>query len=138
MEPLTLPGTFDSLKPIRDYVTVAASAAGLGQKETYRLCLAVDEIATNIVTHGYNKVGIAGDILVQARVDEENLTITLEDTAAPFDPRGKGRPDQIDAPPEERPIGGLGVFLAMGGVDEFQYEYVHKQNRNIFVMRRPS
>jgi anti-sigma regulatory factor (Ser/Thr protein kinase) len=47
------------------------------------------------------------------------------------------RPEQIDLPLAERPIGGLGVFLAMENVDEFRHEYVDDRNRNILVMRRP-
>ena len=46
--------------------------------------------------------------------------------------------DQIDLPLADRPIGGLGVFLAMEGVDEFRYEYDGACNRNIFVMRSPA
>jgi anti-sigma regulatory factor (Ser/Thr protein kinase) len=64
------------------------------------------------------------------------LTIVLEDTAAPFDPQLLTRPEQIDLPLAERPIGGLGVFLAMENVDEFRYEYADNHNRNIFVVNR--
>jgi serine/threonine-protein kinase RsbW len=34
---------------------------------------------------------------------------------------------------EQRPIGGLGVFLAIRGVDQFQYERVGDRNRSIFT-----
>ena len=74
---------------------------------------------------------------MQAKMDYDTLTITLEDTAAPFDPRGLPRPEQTELPLEERPIGGLGVFLTMENVDQFRYEYVGNRNRNIFVMKRP-
>ena len=53
MDVLTLPGNFDALSPIRDYVKAAANAAGLDHTATYNLLLAVDEIATNVVVHGY-------------------------------------------------------------------------------------
>ena len=137
MEPLTVPGTLDSLTIIGQYVNAAAAAAGLDKKVAYRLRLAVDEIATNIIVHGYEEAGRTGAVLVRAALDQAALTITLEDTAVPFDPRHRLRPDQIDLPIEERPIGGLGVYLTTENVDRFEYEYVGNRNRNIFVMNRP-
>jgi anti-sigma regulatory factor (Ser/Thr protein kinase) len=136
MKPLTVPGTLDSLALIRDYVRQAAAQAGLDRKRAYRLGLAVDEIATNIVNHGYLKTGRTGDVVVRATIDADALTIALEDTAVPFRPRQLRRPEQIDLPMAERPIGGLGVFLAMENVDELRYEYVDGRNRNIFVVKR--
>ena len=135
-QPLTVPGTLDSLSLIRDTVRAAAAQAGLDRKRSYRLELAVDEIATNIVNHGYQEAGRTGDVVTRATIDEKALTITLEDTAVPFDPRRLRRPEQIDLPLAERPIGGLGVFLAIENVDEFRYEYVDGHNRNTFVVKR--
>ena len=60
MEPLILPGTLDSLSKIGAYVLEAASQAGLERKIAYRLRLAVDEIATNSIVHGYDRVGEEG------------------------------------------------------------------------------
>jgi serine/threonine-protein kinase RsbW len=135
MKPLTVPGTLDSLALVREHVRAAAAEAGLDKKRAYRLELAVDEIATNIVNHGYLEAGRTGDVVVHASIDAHRLTITLEDSGTPFDPRRLSRPDQIDLPLENRPIGGLGIFLAMENVDEFRYEFAHDRNRNTFVMK---
>ena len=137
-DPLIVPGTLDSLSPIADYVLAAARAAGLDVKATYRLRLAVDEIATNVISHGYADAGYVGDVVVRADFDGQVLIVTLEDTAPPFDPFRRPEPDQVDLPLEDRPIGGLGVFLAMRGVDEFRYEHDGAHNLNIFVMRGPA
>ena len=134
MESLTLPGTLDSLKAIRDYVEAAASASKLDARRAYRLSLAIDEIATNIITHGYNESGSSGQIEVHAVQTAEGLEITIEDSSPAFDPFSRGEPAGLDAPLEERNIGGLGIFLAIKNVDEFRYEYVDGQNRNIFVV----
>jgi serine/threonine-protein kinase RsbW len=136
MKPLTVPGTMDSLGLIREHVRAAAASAGLDRKRAYRLELAVDEIATNIANHGYLEAGRTGDIVVSTRIDAHKLTVTLEDTAVPFDPRLLKRPEQIELPLAERPIGGLGIFLVMENVDEFRYEFKNGHNRNIFVMKR--
>jgi anti-sigma regulatory factor (Ser/Thr protein kinase) len=138
MDPLTLPGVLDSLSEIGQYVNAAAQAAGLEKKVAYRLRLAVDEVATNSIIHGYEESGTTGDLVVRSEMDAEKLTIIVEDSAPPFDLRSlQDRPDHIDRPVEDRPIGGLGVYLTIQNVDKFDYEYVNNRNRNIFIVNRP-
>jgi anti-sigma regulatory factor (Ser/Thr protein kinase) len=138
MQTLSVPATLDSLEPVGQYVLDAATQAGLERKAAYRLRLAVDEIVTNIIVHGHNEAGLEGEVTIKADLNAEALTIILEDAAQPFDPRARPDPDDLDRPLEERDIGGLGVFLALKGVDVFNYEYVDSRNRNIFVMNRPA
>ena len=136
METLIVPATLDSLRAIGDSVMEAAAAAGLERKAAYCLRLAVDEIATNAITHGRASAGHAGELHMRTAIDEKVLTITLEDTGVPFDPRQAPPPDDLDAPLEDRHIGGLGIYLTLQGVDEFLYERDGEWNRNIFVMHR--
>jgi serine/threonine-protein kinase RsbW len=136
MQPIIVPGVLESLSVIGQFVNAAAQEAGLEKRAAYRLRLAVDEIASNIIIHGYEETGHTGDVRVLANLDPQELTITLEDTSPPFDPRGYGRPEHIDKPIHERPIGGLGVYLTQQNVDRFDYEYVGNQNRNIFIVKR--
>ena len=135
MEPLILPGTLDSLTQIGAYVLEAASQAGLERKLAYRLRLAVDEIATNAVVYGYDKSEMEGDLMVLAEISDTILTIILEDTGPAYDPFKTPSPDDLDQPLDDRDIGGLGVFLAIQGVDEFRYEWANGTNRNIFTMK---
>lgn len=135
MASLTVPGSLNSLDDVRAFVTEQAEAFGLDERHTYRLCLAVDEIATNIITHGYDENAMEGDVRVLATSTDDALEIVLEDWSPPFDPLSKKEPDNLNAPLEERAIGGLGIFLASENVDEFRYERVDGRNRNIFVMR---
>lgn len=81
MQPLTVPGTLDSLKAIANYVLAAAAAAGLDKKASYHLHLAADEIATNIITYGYQEAGRSGAVDLRAELDENTLTVILEDRA---------------------------------------------------------
>ena len=138
MEALEVQGKLDYLGEIRQYVKSAAKEAGLEKKASYDLCLAVDEIATNIITHGYDDNGLEGNIYVETKIDEQSLTIYIEDTAIPFDPKKKEAVTQEDLQKslEERPIGGLGIHLVQESVDEFIYEYKGDRNRNILVVNR--
>lgn len=134
MQPLIVPGTLDSLQTIAGHVMAVAAGAGLDKKTAYNLRLAVDEIATNIALYGYERAGISGQIEVKTEITDHELILTLEDTAAPYDPGNTPDPD-FSLPLDERPIGGLGVYLAMNGVDDFRYERVNDRNRNIFVVK---
>src|SRR5262245_64599401 len=116
-------------------MTVAAEA-GLAKAAAYRLRLAIDEIATNIILYGYDSGRREGDVELRAMLDDEWLTICVEDTAMAFDPRQNVPPSDLDAALENRQMGGLGVFLAIEGVDRFDYEWVNNRNRNIFTMHR--
>ena len=138
MKHLQVPADLESLAAIRKYVKEAAAAARLESGSAYRLQLAVDEIATNVILHSYHAAGLAGELSVFAELSAQALTVTLEDTGRPFDSRTADLPteEELALPLEERPIGGLGVYLTLKGVDEFRYETVGSRNHNIFVMRR--
>jgi putative intracellular protease/amidase/anti-sigma regulatory factor (Ser/Thr protein kinase) len=135
MNTLKVPANLDSLAAVAAFVVEAAQAAGLSRQAAYRLRLAVDELATNIVTYGY--AGASGNIDVSVEMDERTLTVTLEDAGVPFDPHKVAPPDDLHLPLEQRDIGGLGVYLALEGVDGFFYERIGDRNRNILVVNRP-
>ena len=137
MEPITVPGTLDSLKTIASYVMSAAEQAGLEKKETYKLRLAIDEIATNTILHGYEEAGLTGNIELSTKITDQGITITLEDSAIPYNPLQHNCPDENDLQQSlvERDIGGLGVFLAIDGVDDFTYEFINNRNRNHFTLK---
>lgn len=136
MEPLIIPGVLDEIGLIGAYVVKAASKAGLEDKRAYLLRLAVDEIATNAIVHGYEKVGLEGELVITAEIGEGVLTIVLEDKGPPYNPLKTPRPDDLHQPLGDRDLGGLGVFLAFQGLDEFRYERVGGTNRNIFMMNQ--
>ena len=136
METLRLPGTVESLAAIGAYIVGAAAAAGLDEQAAYGLRLAVDEIATNAIVHGYQRTGQSGDLAVRAEKTADNLTVVLEDTSPPYDPRQAPPPDSLDQPLEKRPSGGLGIYLARQGVDAYRYDYVNGVNRHTFMMNR--
>ncbi|NDJ60519.1 MAG: ATP-binding protein [Chloroflexi bacterium] len=143
INPLILPGTMDkmgeSLSAIRGYVSDVCGQAGLDRQATSRLKLAVDEIATNIITYSYGENGIVdGTIEVTAVIDESKLTLSLLDTGPAYDVTKRDMPDNLDAPLDQREMGGLGVFLAIRNVDEFSYQRVGENNCNNFVIYRPT
>ena len=141
MPTLTLPGELTSLDAVGNFVLEQARLAGLDKHATYQLQLAVDELATNSITHGYQDHNLTGDIGISADIDDHALTIVIEDSAVPFDPlqRDLERVEEDFAKPlNDRPIGGLGIFFVRQAVHDFRYEWRDGRNRNTLVVRRPA
>jgi len=135
----SIPANLAALSAIRHLVTEACIETGLDGSATYRLTLAVDEIATNIITHGYQEQGLAGDMVSPIETEDDKLTVILEDTGVAYDPRARDMPtaEDLDKPLSERDIGGVGIYLALQGVDRFDYQRCEQVNRNILEVERP-
>ena len=86
----------------------------------YSLKLAVDEACTNIVQHAYG--GRGGEIEVTVEAVEEGVWVTLLDWGEPFDPASIPTPD-VTASLDQRPLGGLGLFLMRQLMDEVHFEF---------------
>jgi anti-sigma regulatory factor (Ser/Thr protein kinase) len=138
---LTLPGSVDemgdSLSTLRKYIADVANLAGLESQYMHRLRLAVDEVAANIILYGYAESPEPGVIDVTTTIDDDRLTVVLEDTGVPYDPTQRSTPENLDNALETREIGGLGIYLAIRNVDEFSYQRgSDNRNHNKFVMNR--
>ena len=71
---------------------------GHSEARSYGLALAIDEIATNIATHGYEEAGITGDIVINNNITSTAVEITVEDSGTPFNPLLQAEPRNLDAP----------------------------------------
>jgi anti-sigma regulatory factor (Ser/Thr protein kinase) len=140
LSPITVSGSFDkmgeSLKALREYAVSAAQQAGLPRERVEGLRMAMDEYATNIITYGYHDAGIQGNIVATAEINDEQLVISLYDTAVPYDPTLRPDPTDLDDPLEERGIGGYGIMLTRQNVDNWLYRHDGKRNCNHFVLNR--
>ncbi len=133
MQPLLISANLADLDLIKDYIIEAGNKVGLPPQKLYKLRLAVDELVTNIITHGYNQDDTPAAINIQAKFQQNNLTLCLEDKAVPFNPLSAVAPD-LTLPLEQRMIGGLGIELIKSSVDKFYYERHGCHNRNILTM----
>jgi serine/threonine-protein kinase RsbW len=73
MRTTIFPANFEQLDSIRDFVAAAARECGMGGKDVYSVCLAVDEAASNIIEHAYG--GAAEAVIeITCEVAEGELT----------------------------------------------------------------
>ncbi|MPN48848.1 hypothetical protein SDC9_196460 [bioreactor metagenome] len=62
-----------------------------------------------------------------------DLIFTVTDSGVPFDPTLTDNPD-LNLSAEERPIGGLGIFLIKQIMNEVTYSRIH--DINVFTMKK--
>jgi len=122
------------LEPANALVRDLAAEAGLDPQKTYQLRLAVEELLTNVIKHGYGTARPDGQVLVDAQVSDHRVTVRLSDTAARFDPVTAPEPTDLDSPLQQRRIGQLGLYLARRAADILSYEYVNGTNETTVVV----
>lgn len=104
----------------------------LSQRVLYPVNLALDEILTNVISYGYEDGG-EHQIQVRISLDADVLTAEVEDDGRPFNPLERADPD-LGAAPEDRPIGGLGIYLLKTMLDSVDYR--NEGGRNLLVMKK--
>jgi serine/threonine-protein kinase RsbW len=115
---LRIAADLENLTSIRRFIEEAATALGVAPAAIPDLVLATDEAITNIIVHGYQ--GQQGPIKIEVERDGDRVAIRLHDQAHPFDPTTFQPPD-MTLPLEQRPIGGMGIYLIRQSVDELTY-----------------
>jgi serine/threonine-protein kinase RsbW len=111
-----------------------ASDCGLADDERARLLVILEELFTNVVAHGCGVGSAASSVAVALGWRHGALTIDFVDDGPPFDPLAHSAPD-LDAPAEQRPIGGLGITIVRAFVDRARY--CRKGDRNhLHLVRR--
>lgn len=92
----------------------------------FKIRLCVEEVEENILCYS----GSRWVELTVTRKDNE-VEIGFRDGGVEFNPLAKDDPD-IDASLENRPIGGLGIFICKQMMDSVTYHY--ENGANIFTM----
>jgi|GEM_PF-594565 len=106
--------------------TVAArqSATAFGEKRKWsaqvrqELELILSECLANIVKHG--QACAEAPIRIQILDNGAELRLEIRDQGIPFNPLDAAEPD-LDLPLDERPIGGLGVFIVRSLAQEVRW-----------------
>lgn len=124
------PASFEQLDAIRDYVAAAAREVGMDESDACAVEMAVDEACSNIIEHAYR--GQPGEIEIGCESGGGLLTLVIRDRGRPFDPASVPVPD-LTCPLEDRPIGGLGVYLMRQLMDEVTYA-ADEQSGNVLTL----
>jgi serine/threonine-protein kinase RsbW len=130
-----LPGRVSGIRTLLDAVEAWAEKSGLPPKALFRLNLVLEELATNIVSHGYRDSG-NGTVDVSVLDDGEAVTLTLRDRAAEFDPFISAPEADLDEPMHTRRIGGLGVHFVKQVARSYEYRRERDENHIVVTLPR--
>lgn len=124
----------ENLHALLGWVERACASAGVGEDAAFPLRLAVEEVAANVIKHGYDG-SEPGPIRLAFRADDRSAAVVVEDEAPAFDPADAPAPD-LDAGWAERRVGGLGWHLVYQLVDEVRYEALPRRGNRITLIKR--
>lgn len=108
------------LRRVQDAVETYCARHGATERLCSAVRLVVEELLVNVSTHAWVDGG-EHRILFDMSVADGRLALVVSDDGVPYDPTARPAPD-VDAPLEERAVGGLGVHLVRKMMDLFIYE----------------
>lgn len=130
---LRIPAQLKHIEEACEFVANIARGIHLSDDAVYHCYLAVEEICTNIIEHGYGYRGDDKVIDLECVTISDGLRIKVIDDAAQFNPLKLAEPNP-DSPLIERKSGGWGVFFVRKYMDRIDYRY--EENRNQFIMEK--
>jgi len=120
------------LSRIPDLVAYFAEEQGLSDDVVFSLNVVLDEMLSNVIKYAYADDAIH-EIHLRLSVAGRLLTAEIEDDGQPFDPCAAG-PVDVDAPMEERRVGGLGIHIVRNLCTDVGYARIDGRNRLVMKM----
>ncbi len=127
----TITNELHSLESLMNASTNFLEDHGVDPMAVYRINLALEELITNTIKHGYDDYE-SHDIEVTLEVRETEIVGTIKDDGHEFNPL-TGSTDVRQVALEERPIGGLGLHLLKKMLSQMTYQ--REENRNILEVK---
>ena len=130
---ISLANRLSEIAPLADRVSAFCAVHGVNEGVAFRINLALEELLTNTIKYGYADQG-AHEIVIELQKSGDGLTVEIVDDGKPFDLTQAPVPD-LDAPVEQRAIGGLGLHFVRTMMDEVRYHRDGSCNRVTLVKR---
>jgi anti-sigma regulatory factor (Ser/Thr protein kinase) len=126
----TIENQIGELSTLAEKIDELAMEWNLSQTLAMNINLVIEEAVSNIIFYAYNDQS-KHEIRITISLENGRLTIKITDDGIPFNPLAQEQPD-INLPAEERPVGGLGIFLISQIMDEMKYD--RNKNENILTL----
>ncbi|MDX1377483.1 MAG: ATP-binding protein [Anaerolineales bacterium] len=128
---ITRAAEVESLSVFREFISDCCSGHNVPDETVFELKLAVDEACTNIIEHGYKGMD-PGSIILSFRIESDRILVQITDFGHVFEPAEAKKPD-VEAALEDRPLGGLGLYLIYQTMDNIDYESSEEGNTLTFT-----
>ena len=129
---LVLQNDIRQIPELAVFVDGLAEEMSLDPSLAMGLNLALEEAVTNVMMYAY-PAGESGTVEIEVDAREDRMVFRQTDAGVPFDPTAAPAAD-ITLGVEERPIGGLGIFLVRQIMDSVVYE--RRDGRNILTLTK--
>jgi serine/threonine-protein kinase RsbW len=131
---MTYMATLQDLPALLRLTEKACRRAHAGEEDAYAIRLAVEEVFSNIMRHGY-PAGQPGPVTMSFMTEPHRMQISIVDEAPPFDPRQAPAPE-LSAGAEARAIGGLGWHLVAQLMDEVRHEALGARGNRLVLIKK--
>ncbi|MBO4450683.1 MAG: SpoIIE family protein phosphatase [Clostridiales bacterium] len=128
MKQLKVNADISELDNVLSFADTILEEAECPAKAQMQIDIAIEEIFVNIAHYAYPEGQGQATILINADPEAKSVEITFEDEGIPYDPLKNEDPD-ITLSADDRPIGGLGIFMVKKSMDDMSYEYKDGKNR---------
>ena len=115
------------LKALNQHLIAFGRNTGLSETSIPKIYVCLDELFTNIVSYGF-KDDLEHKVKFTMRVDDNMLTVSIEDDGMPFNPLEK-KAIEIPADVMSAKIGGLGIHITKELMDNICYERKRGKNK---------
>lgn len=129
---IILENRIEELDALTTFVQTCGETWQLKSNEVFNIQLALEECVSNVIMYAY-PTEEKHTIQVTAELLQPDLVFTIEDSGVPFDPTQVAEAN-ISLSAEERPIGGLGIFLARQLMDSMEYR--REKEKNLLTLRK--
>lgn len=129
---LTLRNNVQDVPQLAVFVDQVCETAGFSASIAMQMNLAMEEAVVNVMNYAYPK-GTEGEISIEAQAVDGRVTFIIIDSGIPFDPTA-GEDADTSLSAEDRPIGGLGIFLVRQLMDVVSYEY--RDGKNMLTLQK--
>ncbi len=135
MKELKVEATIENLSKVFTFLQDALETCDCPARTKRQIKLCVEEIFMNITHYAYNPETGTATISFEVENGDKppRAVISFADTGKPYDPLQKEDPD-IEAGLDERPIGGLGIYLVKTTMDNVEYE--RKDGQNLLTIEK--
>ena len=122
----SITANINNLSKVREFIQKVTSQNHISNKVIHAIKLAVEEVCTNIIRHGY-KGKKKGSIQIEIIIRRTSLTVIIIDQGQTFDPRQVKDPDLFKYV-EVGKVGGLGIMMVRKLMDEIDYAVTPRGN----------
>ena len=127
-----LKSDLSELEPLCRHLNKFGQAAGLSEACITDVNVCLDELFTNIVSYGFED-DLEHVVRITMDLDDQVLTVSIEDDGVPFNPLDKKDPEVPDDLKDVN-IGGLGIHIVRKLMDDICYQ--RKYGKNKLTMKK--